>query len=196
MLKKMLALFLGMLLLFSFALAEAPAAAETETADQESIMIPRQFMSMFDTVFELYANQYFSEEAEQLVNDYSLTQYDFRGIRMYYGSVDWKIETGFEFESEEVVSPDTPCISWYLYLSDAADINAWYLAMYSLNQMITYKYQDKADDILNYFQTVAPGDILELPDGYSLITYRTEDDDGVIFEMYSSVDSASAAGEK
>ena len=192
--KRMMALLLALLMMFTLAAADP---VETVPSDTENYMIPRQFMSMFDAVFQIYAEQYFdSEEAARLVETYSLTQYDFEGVYMYYGSSDWRVETGFEFESEDAVSPDAPCISWYLFLSDDAEENVWYLAMYSLNQMITYRYQDKADDILHYFQTVAPGDILELPDGYSLITYRTEENDGVMFDLYPSAGSVPAAEEE
>ncbi len=200
--KRMLSLVLAILLLFSMALAEETAAApsETETAgtastETENYMIPRQFMSMFDASLEIYAGQYMdSEEAERLVKDYSLTKYDFSGSRMYYGSEDWRIEAGFEFENEEAVSPDSPSVSWYLFISDAAEEAAWYLAMYTLNNMIIYTHQDYADEILYYFRTVTPGDVLELPDGYALVTYRTENDDGIMFELYPSSGDSSAAG--
>ena len=186
MLKKMLAMFLGILLLFSFVLAEDGAATPAEA---ENYMIPRQFMSMFDASFgfsaDLIRDKIGDGEADRLIEEYSLTEYDFIDNCMYYGSKDWLIETTFVFNTEEDVSPDAPCVFWYLILSDEADENAWYLTMYTLNLMIGYTYKDSLseDVVLHYFQTVNLGDELSLPDGYTFVTFRPDGADYVVFSM-------------
>ena len=187
MLKKILALFLGMFLLFSFALSEAPAAAETETADQENIMIPRQFMSMFDTAFKISADllrgSVGDEEADRLVEEFALTEYDADEESFYYGSKEWVIEIVFPFENPEDISPDAECFRWYLCLDDAAGENAARLTMYTLKQMIAYRYRDILDDsvVQNYFETFTLGEALQLPDGYEFIILRPDGADYVVF---------------
>ena len=187
MLKKILALFLGMFLLFSFALSEAPAAAETETADQENIMIPRQFMSMFDTAFKISADllrgSVGDEEADRLVEEFALTEYDADEESFYYGSKEWVIEIVFPFENPEDISPDAECFRWYLCLDDAAGENAARLTMYTLKQMIAYRYRDILDDsvVQNYFETFTLGEALQLPDGYEFIILRPEGADYAVF---------------
>ena len=193
--KKMLALFLGMLLLFSFALAESTAggpAAGTEAADQENIMIPRQFMSMFDASFKISADilreSVGDEEADRLVKEFALTEYDAADERFYYGSKDWVIEIAFAFENPEAVSPDAECFRWYLCLDDGAGENAARLTMYTLKMMIAYRYRDTLDDsvVQNYFETFTLGESLQLPDGYQFTILRPDEADYVVFAFNPS----------
>ncbi len=194
--KRMLALLLGILLAFSFALAEDAAGtpAETEPAETaedsettEDYMVPRMFMSMFNSVFsisgDMLRGSLGDEEVDRLVEDYSLTQYESDENFAYYSSNDWTIEAAFAFDTEEEITPDTRAYLWSLYISDEADENAWYIAMYTLNQMISYTYRDTVgtDDVLYFFQTVVPGDKLEFPDGYALFVNRV--DSGALFAM-------------
>ena len=193
MMKRLLALVLGILMIFSFAFAEetaeAPASVEAKATDTENYMIPRMFMSMFNEMLPINVapirEQSGDEEADRLIETYSLTEYDADEKCFYYGSRDWEIETAFVFEREEDVSPDTPCLFWYMCLSDNADENVWRLAMYGLNQMIAYTYRDtmSSNEILHYFQTVTLGDTLELPDGYTLKALRPDGADYVVFSM-------------
>ena len=193
MMKRLAALLLGLMMAFTFACAEetagVPGSGDPET---ENYMIPRMFMSMFNEAIGISAEglraQFGDEETDRMIEMFSLTEYRFDGNCMYYGSADWLVQAAFRFENGEDVSPDHPCVSWYLILSDEADLYAWYLAMYSLNLMIGYTCKDTLGDeaVLEYFQTVTPGDTLELPDGYTLITYRPERDDGVVFSMQPS----------
>ena len=187
--KRLLILLLGILMLFSFALAEetAEASAVEEITETENYMVPRMFMSMFNETFPINTAlmQLSDEETNRLVETYSLTEYDADESSCYYGSKDWLIEVVFVFEKEEDVSPDSPCVFWYLCLSDDAEESAWYVTMYTLNQMIAYTYRDilSSDVVLNYFQTVNLGDTLELPDGYVLTTLRPDGADYVVFVM-------------
>lgn len=193
MIKRLMAIFLGILMMFSFAFAEKTAetltSAEGETAETENYMIPRMFMSMFNEMLPYNVapirEQSGDEEADRLVETCSLTEYDADTECFYYGSKDWAIEVVFGFEKAEDVSPDNPCLFWYMCLADEAEENAWRLAMYGLNQMIAYTYRDtmSSDVILNYFQTVTLGDMLELPDGYVLKTLRPDGADYVVFTM-------------
>ena len=189
--KKMLALFLGVFLLFAFALAEGtaelPAAAEAETADQENLMIPRQFMSMFDAGFKISADlmrgSIGDEEADRLVEEFALTEYDADDDNFYYGSKDWAIEIVFPFENPQDVSPDAPCFRWYLCLDDDVGENAARATMYTMKQLITYRYRDTLDEsvVQDYFETFNLGDSLPLPDGYEFIILRPEGADYVVF---------------
>lgn len=182
--KKVLALLLGILLVVSCAWAEDgsgnPAAPDQEETAVPEFMNPREFMSMFNTMFSMSADMLRDsvgdEEADRLVETYSLTQYDFDRSFIYYGSTDWMLEAAFVFENEEDVSPDAPALQWYLFLNDTAEENAWRLAMYSLNLMLGYTYKDSVgtDAILEWFQTVQLGDTLEFPDGRILSVFRGE----------------------
>ena len=198
--KRMLALLLGLLMMFTCAAAEngSAAAAETAPAVTENYMIPQDFLSLFNTSFsmsvDLIRSSVGDEEADSLVENYSLSLYAVEDQFYYYGSKDWLIEAGFAFDSEEAVAQDAPCVSWHLFISDKADEMAWYVGMYSLNLMIGYTFQDMSDEVLQWFQTVEIGSILELPDGNSLITSRTEDNDGVLFIMLPSSAVTPAAG--
>ena len=182
MIKRLTALLLGMVILFSFALAE-------NAAERENYMIPRMFMSMFNEMLPNNANtireQAGDEEADRLVETYSLTEYDADEKCFYYGSKDWLFETVFVFEEGQEVSPDNECKFWYICLSDDAEENAWRLAMYGLYQMIAYTYQDSmsSDEVLQFFQTVTLGDTLELPDGYVLKALRPDGADYAVFSM-------------
>lgn len=188
--KRLLALFLGILTVFSFAFAEETAETLTSVeAETENYMIPRMFMSMFNEMLPYNVapirEQSGDEEADRLVEACSLTEYDADAECFYYGSKDWAIEVAFGFEKAADVSPDNPCLFWYMCLADDADENAWRLAMYGLNQMIAYTYRDTMSsyEILHYFQTVTLGDTLELPDGYVLKTLRPDGADYVVFTM-------------
>ena len=192
MLKRMLALFVGMFLLFSFALAEGAAetvAAGAETANQEDMMVPRQFMSMFDASFRISADllrgSIGDEEADYLVEEFALTEYDADEYNFYYGSKDWAIEIVFCFENPEDISPDASAFRWYLCLDDDAGDNAARLTMYTLKMMIAYRYRDTLDDsvVQNYFETFTLGETLQLPDGYEFIILRPDGANYVVFAM-------------
>ncbi len=192
--KRMSALFLGIILLFSLALAEG---AKAVPAESENIMVPRQFMSMFNTVLEISAEKmrgsWGNEETDRLVKQYSLTEYDYSpGTKeVYYGSEGWTIETVFVFENEEDVSFDNPVLRWYLCLDDEADENAARLTMYSLNQMLGYTYDSSlgADAVQHYFSTFTLGEKLELPDGYEFVIFRPEGEDYAVFAMQPAMEN-------
>lgn len=189
MMRKLLALLLGILMMFGIAVAEETAQVPASVETTENYMIPRMFMSMFNEILPINVSpirkQSGDEEADRLIETYSLTEYDADGECFYYGSKDWAFEVTFVFEKAEDVSPDNPCLFWYMILSDNAEENAWRLAMYNLNQMIAYTYRDSMsyDEILHYFQTVTLGDTLKLPDGYTLKTLRPDGADYVVFSM-------------
>ena len=199
MMKRMLALLLGILLLCSFALAEdadeISGLLKTDTVDQENYMVPRQFMNMFNETFKISADLLRSsvgdEEADRLVEAFSLVQDDIDADKreFYYGSQDWAIEVVFVFENAEDVSPDTPAFRWYLCLDDEAGENAARLTMYTLNLLIGYRHKDTigSEAVLNYFQTFTLGEALELPDGYEFVILRPDDADYVVFSMQPPV---------
>ena len=190
MLKRILVLLFGMLLVFSFVLAEDGSGdsriPDTEEAaatgsDVPDYMTPEQFASMFNALFstsgDILRSRLGDEEVDRLISTYSLTQYEVDGPFMYYGSTDWLIEAAFVFLNEEDTSPEAPSYLWSLYLMDAAEENAWYLGMYTLKMMIAYTYRNVLDEKVfqRWFETVVPGSVLELPDGYTLKVFRMED---------------------
>ena len=188
MMKRLLALILGIMMVLTCACAEEAA----EAPETENYMIPRMFMSMYNEMHPINVapvrEQSGDEEADRLVEMYSLTEYDADEAGFYYGSKDWLFEVDFIFGNEQDVSPDNPCLYWYMCLSDDADEVAWQLAMYTLNQMIAYTYRDTvdSDDILNYFKTVTLDATLELPDGYVFTALRPDGADYVVFSMEPS----------
>ena len=199
MIKRLMAIFLGILMMFSFAFAEKTAetltSAEGETAETENYMIPRMFMSMFNEMLPYNVapirEQSGDEEADRLVETFSLTQDDFDAGNgeFYYGSQDWGIEVVFVFENAEDVSPDAPAFRWYLCLDDEAGENAARLTMYTLNLMIGYRHKDTigSEAVQNYFQTFTLGEALRLPDGYEFVILRPDDADYVVFSMQPPV---------
>ena len=184
--KRMLALFLGILLLASLAQAEG---ADPELPEAEDYLVPRQFMSMFDASFKISADllrgSVGDEEADRLVEEFALTEYDADDDSFCYGSKDWAIEIVFPFEKPEDVSPDNPAFRWYLCLDDNVGENAARLTMYTLKMMISYRYRDVLDDsvVQRYFETFTLGEPLPLPDGYEFVILRPEDADYVVFAM-------------
>ena len=190
MLKKLTALFLALSLLLAFALVantNGISALAEDSADQENFLIPRTFMSMFDAQFKISADlmreTIGDEEADRLVEEFALTEYDADDEDFYYGSKDWVIEAVFPFSNPEDISPDAEAFRWYLCLEDSAGTNAAYLTMYTLKMMIAYRYRDTLDEriVQNYFETFTLGEELHLPDGYDFIILRPDEADYVVF---------------
>ncbi|MCR5295986.1 MAG: hypothetical protein K6E17_01130 [Clostridiales bacterium] len=188
MLKKLTALFLALSLLLAFALAGNADEIDAASADQENFLIPRTFMSMFDAQFKISADlmreTIGDEEADRLVEEFALTEYDADDEAFYYASKDWNIQITFPFTNPEDVSPDNEAFRWYLCMDDSAGTNAAYLTMYTLKMMIAYRYRDTLDEriVQNYFETFTLGEELHLPDGYDFIILRPDDEaDYVVF---------------
>ena len=180
MMKRLLALSLGILLMFSFAFTEGADAGT------ENLMVPRQFMSMYNEMIKISADMmrasWGDAEADRLTEDFSLTLYDLNAEsgQAYYGSKDWVTEATFVFEDGKEPSYDDAAFRWYVLLGDEAGENAARLVMYSLNMMIGYRYKDTlgTDAVQHYFSTFQLGEKLPLPDGYEFVILRPQGENG------------------
>ena len=168
---------------------EAAAVAETES-QAHIFLCPANFYAAYNYLIEVLADEiresYGDEIAESLKSGYSLSDVDVqamdsdpKGTILYLGNADWTVEASFTYVGELAEGDyNEPALNMNLsFRPDTPEI-VLTLGTTILNTIVDVEYEDvpgMAEAIDEWFATADdPGDILELPDGYSLNYIRMD----------------------
>ena len=161
--------------------AEAADPAAEAVSSVPQYLDPAYFVPHFNTTMTMLAEEFREQLGEDGVNVlstyYVLTEKDRQlmdtepvGTVFYYSNPDLTLEAIFSYVGE-VDSDEGPALSLNLGIKSEVPEVAAYLSEMILKAMLVFEYGDPETEqaIVNWFDTVeGSGDILTLPDGYTL----------------------------